>query len=1077
MAPQMKGLTQFIIDLRNSKDLQEENKRINLEINNIQTKFNSNSNLNGYQKRKYICKLIYIYLLGYTEDIDFGLKESFDLIQSNNYSEKHLGYLSISILINHNNINNISNNSIKSHLDDLLDLVHPYLIKDLQSNNEDFNCLAIQFISSNFNVFADNNIQNSITNSPFLPKQFLINETDENSGQWLEIIDITYSLCCSPIQKPLLKKKAAISLLILLKLYPQVIISNDNWIPRLLSLIDDKNLGTILSIIPLIQFLTSLKVSYVKSIIPSISNTLYNLIIDNKCPSDYYYYDIPAPWLIVKLLQLIEHFFLLTDNQEPIILINDLDSTTLNNLRQVVARSIQNASQPIKGLPNRNSQSSILFQAVSLAVFLDASPDAIDGAIHALMTLLESNETNTRYLALDALVKLTARASSSVAASNTKSSNFSNYLSKIFQLLNDKDISVRKKALDLLYTICNSSNYNVIISKLLDYFPLSDLSIRSEIAVKIAILAEKFATDSTWYVTTMLILLSIGGSNSAAGSISSVNYIGSEVWERIVQIIVNNENLQKTSCKLIVNLLKKSSSSHGHLNNQNVGISENLIKVAAFILGEYGYLIQSEVMEDDNDENLLKDDNIYTTNQDKPSYLTTQFQLLYESYFKVSLITRSMLLSTFLKFVIRFPNEDFIPDILDLYEVENQSLDLEIQTRAFEYLKCSTLILSNTISSTNLVKSILKPIPPFEKKESPLMNRLGSVQKLVGNRNRSSSYVNVSKITNNSNIFNNSRNSSASNLAPPTTSFNNINDPRRASSSSLAASIDEENPEDLSSDEDANPFDESINQPVRVSPNWYPGYHRMLQYDAGIFYENQLIKITYRITKNGPVIKISFTFINNAAKTANTNITGLSVLEFKARTTTEDPNYLINIIEPPKSTVIDKTSMDVEIKIRNIVEINESPVLSLSFKCSESFNQLNLKIPVSLLKTLTSTSMASLDDFKRRWLQIGESLGLAQGEYIVNTVTTHRYNSSNIVRLLGRLGFAVVHSTPDTFENGILVMGAAILYTVKSNYGVLVSVKSTDSVGKEFDLVVRCTGGGVSEIIALTLKEIFEGKF
>lgn len=47
---QMKGLTQFIVDIRNSNDAEEETRRIKIEMNNIQTKF-SNSNLNSYQRR------------------------------------------------------------------------------------------------------------------------------------------------------------------------------------------------------------------------------------------------------------------------------------------------------------------------------------------------------------------------------------------------------------------------------------------------------------------------------------------------------------------------------------------------------------------------------------------------------------------------------------------------------------------------------------------------------------------------------------------------------------------------------------------------------------------------------------------------------------------------------------------------------------------------------------------------------------------------------------------------------------------------------------------------------------------
>lgn len=73
---QMKGLHQFIVDLRNSKDQEEEYKKIRTEANTIQNKFQSTTSLNNYQKKKYICKLIYIFILGYSELVNFGLNES-----------------------------------------------------------------------------------------------------------------------------------------------------------------------------------------------------------------------------------------------------------------------------------------------------------------------------------------------------------------------------------------------------------------------------------------------------------------------------------------------------------------------------------------------------------------------------------------------------------------------------------------------------------------------------------------------------------------------------------------------------------------------------------------------------------------------------------------------------------------------------------------------------------------------------------------------------------------------------------------------------------------------------------------
>ena len=50
----------------------DEEKRVNKELANVRSKFKE-AGLNSYQKKKYICKLMYIFLLGY--DVDFGQVE------------------------------------------------------------------------------------------------------------------------------------------------------------------------------------------------------------------------------------------------------------------------------------------------------------------------------------------------------------------------------------------------------------------------------------------------------------------------------------------------------------------------------------------------------------------------------------------------------------------------------------------------------------------------------------------------------------------------------------------------------------------------------------------------------------------------------------------------------------------------------------------------------------------------------------------------------------------------------------------------------------------------------------------
>lgn len=44
--------------------------------------------MDGYQKKKYVCKLLFIFLLGH--DIDFGHMEAVNLLSSNKYTEKQI---------------------------------------------------------------------------------------------------------------------------------------------------------------------------------------------------------------------------------------------------------------------------------------------------------------------------------------------------------------------------------------------------------------------------------------------------------------------------------------------------------------------------------------------------------------------------------------------------------------------------------------------------------------------------------------------------------------------------------------------------------------------------------------------------------------------------------------------------------------------------------------------------------------------------------------------------------------------------------------------------------------------------
>eukprot|EP00970_Alexandrium_tamarense_P006803 scaffold1194_cov189-Alexandrium_tamarense.AAC.10 len=115
------------------------------------------------------------------------------------------------------------------------------------------------------------------------------------------------------------------------------------------------------------------------------------------------------------------------------------------------------------------------------------------------------------------------------ASGNEHVNQLINVVSKILMETDDADISVRRRALDLLFVICDTDNAERIVDELVAHLVVADASIREEMVLKIAILAEKYATDLRWYVDTILKLISISG-----------DYVSDPVWHRVVQIVTNH---------------------------------------------------------------------------------------------------------------------------------------------------------------------------------------------------------------------------------------------------------------------------------------------------------------------------------------------------------------------------------------------------------------------------------------------------------------------------------------------------------------------------------------------------------
>lgn len=252
----------------------------------------------------------------------------------------------------------------------------------------------------------------------------------------------------------------------------------------------------------------------------------------------------------------------------------------------------------------------------------------------------------------------------------------------------------------------------------------------------------------------------------------------------------------------------------------------------------------------------------------------------------------------------------------------------------------------------------------------------------------------------------------------------------------------------------------------------------MLQFDAGIFFDNLLMKITYRVSFENNQLKYRFVIINNTLRTTGTTITGLKVLELHSGAHNRStPSYTMTLTQSPDQLFSEKTSMEISVKMHSVVENDESPIMSLVFNCGGSFSRLNLKFPVRLLRTLAGTGLISVHDFNTRWTQIGEQLG-SDGVFDARISLPKPQTTSNILRLYTRLRFTVIHAADASQDihvaNTPVIMAAGILHTNAANYGVLTTLINNSPDGTDFTVQVRCTGGGIAQLVALTLKEIFD---
>jgi len=311
-----------------------------------------------------------------------------------------------------------------------------------------------------------------------------------------------------------------------------------------------------------------------------------------------------------------------------------------------------------------NAEHAVLFEAVKLIVHYDgqASDRLTVKAAAILGRYVQIRDANLRYLGLATMAKL--------ASVNGAMVHIKKHQATILYGLKDADVTIRKRALNLVFLMCDKSNALVVVKELLSHLANADVSIREEMVLKIAILAERHAPNLKWYVDTILYIIRNSGT-----------FIDDDIWHRACQIVSLHEELQPYAAKTMYEAIRDGTN-----------VNEMLVRCAAYVLGEYGDAI-------DEDDGVTTED-IYDS-----------LRSLWDHACGGN-TTRSILLGSFAKLAV--VSNVVETKLRDLLEDLSVSLDLELQQRALEF----SAILDSSVMSDDQMEKILDKMPAFDADKS-----------------------------------------------------------------------------------------------------------------------------------------------------------------------------------------------------------------------------------------------------------------------------------------------------------------------------------------------------------------------
>lgn len=448
-----------------------------------------------------------------------------------------------------------------------------------------------------------------------------------------------------------IRRKAALCAMRICRKVPDL---HEHFLDKAKILLADKNHGVLLCGLTLVTSLCEEDeaeggengiVETFKPLTPHLVQLLKNLAAAGYTP-EHDVTGITDPFLQVKILHLLRT-------------LGRGDAHISEQINDILAQVATNTDS------TKNVGNSILYEAVLTILDIEADSGLRVLGVNILGKFLANKDNNIRYVALNTLLKVV----------NIEPNAVQRHRATILECLRDPDISIRRRALELSFTLINEGNVRVLIRELLSFLEVADNEFKQNMTTQIGIAADRYAPNKRWHVDTMLRVLKLAG-----------NHVKEQILSSFIRLIATTPDLQQYSVQKLFAALKSDISQ------------ETLTLAAAWTIGEYG-------------DGLLRGGHYEGEEaiaQVAESEIVDLLSTILSSMYATQIVTEYVITAA-MKLTTRLSEPAQIERIRRLLDERSTSLDIEIQQRAVEF--------SHLFSYNEIRKGVLEKMPPPEIRE------------------------------------------------------------------------------------------------------------------------------------------------------------------------------------------------------------------------------------------------------------------------------------------------------------------------------------------------------------------------